>query len=64
MQKGVLAALLRPVEAFYGFWVNGSPALLAGAIGADFVDHTLPAGRPQGANRPGGGAAWFSRGGA
>ena len=30
-----LTALLKPVEAFYGFWVNGSPTLLAGAIGPD-----------------------------
>jgi hypothetical protein len=37
-----LAALLRPVNAFYGFWTNGSPALLAQAAGADFTDHTLP----------------------
>jgi predicted ester cyclase len=43
-----LAALLKPVDAFYGFWVNGSPVLLARAIGSDFVDHTLPPGRPQG----------------
>jgi hypothetical protein len=42
-----LAALLKPVDAFYGFWVNGSPVLLARAIGSDFVDHTLPPGRPQ-----------------
>jgi predicted ester cyclase len=43
-----LAALLKPVDAFYGFWLNGSPTLLASAIGADFVDHTLPHGRMQG----------------
>ena len=43
-----LAALLDPVNAFYGFWVNGSPSLLTRAIGPDFVDHTLPPGRPQG----------------
>jgi predicted ester cyclase len=47
-----LAALLKPVEAFYGFWVNGSPTLLASAIGPDFVDHTLPHGRPQGPTGP------------
>jgi predicted ester cyclase len=43
-----LAILLKPVNAFYGFWVNGSATLLADAIGPDFVDHTLPPGRPQG----------------
>jgi predicted ester cyclase len=47
-----LAALLKPVDAFYGFWVNGSPTLLASAIGLDFVDHTLPHGRPQGRTGP------------
>jgi predicted ester cyclase len=47
-----LTALLKPVDAFYGFWVNGSPALLARAIGGDFVDHTLPRGRPQGPTGP------------
>jgi predicted ester cyclase len=47
-----LAALLKPVDAFYGFWENGSPTLLARAIGADFVDHTLPPGRPQGPAGP------------
>ena len=47
-----LAALLKPVDAFYGFWVNGSTTLLRGAIGADFVDHTLPPGRPQGPTGP------------
>jgi predicted ester cyclase len=47
-----LAALLEPVNAFYGFWVNGSPSLLARAIGPDFIDHTLPPGRPQGPSGP------------
>jgi predicted ester cyclase len=47
-----LAALLKPVDAFYGFWVNGSATLLASAIGPDFVDHTLPHGRPQGPAGP------------
>jgi len=47
-----LAVLLEPVIAFYGFWVNGSPALLTRAIGPDFVDHTLPRGRPQGPAGP------------
>jgi predicted ester cyclase len=47
-----LAALLKPVDAFYGFWVNGSLVLLARAIGSDFVDHTLPPGRPQGPSGP------------
>src|SRR5260370_37565583 len=47
-----LSALLKPVDAFYGFWVNGSPKLLGSALGPDFVDHTLPHGRPQGPTGP------------
>jgi len=46
------AALLKPVDAFYGFWVNGSPRLLAAALSVQFVDHTLPPGRPQGPAGP------------
>jgi predicted ester cyclase len=46
------AALLSPVDAFYGFWNNGSAALLQKALSRDFVDHTLPAGRPQGPTGP------------
>lgn len=46
------AALLEPVDAFYGFWENGSPALLAKAVSPSFVDHTLPPGRPQGPTGP------------
>jgi predicted ester cyclase len=46
------AALLKPVDAFYGFWVNGSPRLLAAALSPRFVDHTLPPGRPQGPAGP------------
>jgi len=47
-----LVALLGPINAFYGFWVNGSPVLLARALGANFVDHTLPRGRTQGPHGP------------
>jgi predicted ester cyclase len=47
-----LGALLRPVDAFYGFWANGSLRLLSRAIAADFKDHTLPPGRPQGPQGP------------
>jgi predicted ester cyclase len=46
------AEILRPVDAFYGFWANGSPALLDAAISPRFVDHTLPPGRPQGPAGP------------
>jgi len=46
------ARLLEPVDAFYGFWINGSPALLGKALSPRFVDHTLPPGRPQGPSGP------------
>jgi predicted ester cyclase len=45
-------ALLKPVDAFYGFWINGSPELLNAALSPNFVDHTLPPGRPQGPAGP------------
>jgi predicted ester cyclase len=45
-------ALLTPVEAFYGFWENGSQALLDKALSPRFLDHTLPPGRPQGPTGP------------
>jgi Predicted ester cyclase len=40
------------VRAFYQFWGTGNEALLAKAIAPNFVDHTLPAGRPQGPEGP------------
>lgn len=40
------------VRAFYQFWGTGNEALLAEAIAPNFVDHTLPAGRPQGPEGP------------
>lgn len=43
-----LDTMLKPVDAFYGFWNNGSPALLAAALSPGFTDRTLPPGRPQG----------------
>jgi len=47
-----LAKITRPVDAFYGFWNNGSTKLLEAALSNDFVDHTLPPGRPQGPSGP------------
>jgi predicted ester cyclase len=47
-----LRDMLTPVEAFYGFWVNGDLKLLDQAVSPDFVDHTLPPGRPQGPSGP------------
>jgi predicted ester cyclase len=45
-------ATLKAARAFYGFWNTGDEALLKQAIGADFTDHTLPPGRPQGPDGP------------
>lgn len=59
ISKQRLAEMLKPVDAFYAFWVNASPTLLAKAIGPDFVDHTLPSGRPQGPAGPAGAAKGF-----
>lgn len=47
-----VAAMLKPVDAFYGFWNNGSAALLDQALAPTFTDHTLPPGRPQGPAGP------------
>lgn len=47
-----LDTMLEPVDAFYGFWNNGSPALLAAALSRGFTDRTLPPGRPQGPSGP------------
>ena len=47
-----LAKLAAPVEAFYAFWANGNPELLSKAVSPGFLDHTLPAGRPQGPTGP------------
>lgn len=52
MSPTVRDALLKPVDAFYGFWENGSAALLADALSPGFVDDTLPPGRPQGPAGP------------
>lgn len=47
-----LTKITQPVDAFYGFWNNGSAKLLEIALSDHFVDHTLPAGRPQGPAGP------------
>ncbi len=52
LPPSTMAALLKPVDAFYGFWNNGSQALLDAAIAPDFFDHALPPGRPQGPKGP------------
>ncbi len=52
LPPAAVAALLAPVDAFYGFWNNGSQALLDRAISPDFTDRALPPGRPQGPRGP------------
>lgn len=47
-----LSEILKPIDAFYGFWTNGSAALLAASVSPRFIDHTLPPGRPQGPTGP------------
>ncbi|MDB5366279.1 MAG: putative lipoprotein [Rhodospirillales bacterium] len=45
-------ATLKAVRAFYEFWNTGDEAALKQAIADNFTDHTLPPGRPQGAEGP------------
>jgi predicted ester cyclase len=52
LKPATRAALLKPLDAFYGFWINGSLVLLDRALSPHFVDHTLPPGRPQGPTGP------------
>src|SRR6266404_8100125 len=46
------AAMLASARKFYQFWSTGDEDLLRQAISDRFVDHTLPAGRPQGSAGP------------
>jgi predicted ester cyclase len=46
------AAMLTSARKFYQFWSTGDQALLRQAISDDFIDHTLPPGRPQGPAGP------------
>ena len=45
-------ATMKAVRAFYDFWNTGDEALLNEAIAPNFIDHTLPPGRPQGPEGP------------
>jgi hypothetical protein len=42
LPPAAVAALLKPVEAFYGFWNNASRRLLDRSISRHFVDRALP----------------------
>jgi predicted ester cyclase len=57
--SGRREALLKPIDAFYGFWNNGSEILLKEALSPGFADHTLPPGRPQGPTGPAAAAKAF-----
>jgi predicted ester cyclase len=52
---------IEAAKAFYQFWNSGDPAVLKRAISPDFVDHTLPPGRPQGPAGPAFASAHFRR---
>jgi SnoaL-like polyketide cyclase len=43
---------LKAANTFYQFWNTGDKSLLKAAISPNFIDHTLPAGRPQGPKGP------------
>ncbi|WP_050426370.1 ester cyclase [Bradyrhizobium tropiciagri] len=45
-------ATISAAKAFYQFWNSGDEAVLKAAISDKFIDHTLPAGRPQGPQGP------------
>lgn len=46
------AAELHAAKAFYAFWNTGDETLLKTALSPAFIDHALPAGRPQGPEGP------------
>jgi predicted ester cyclase len=46
------AATLHAVQLFYSFWNTGDTALLDAALSSQFIDRTLPPGRPQGPQGP------------
>jgi predicted ester cyclase len=58
---GRRAAMLVSARKFYQFWNTGDERLLREAISDDFIDHTLPPGRPQGPAGPAAAAKTFLR---
>ena len=46
------ATWMKAVRAFCDFWNTGDESLLKQAVAANFTDHTLPPGRPQGPEGP------------
>ena len=53
------AAMLASARKFYQFWSTGDESLLRQALSDQFVDHTLPPGRPQGPAGPAAAAKAF-----
>jgi predicted ester cyclase len=43
---------IRAARLFYAFWSTGNPRFARLALAADFIDRTLPQGRPQGSAGP------------
>jgi predicted ester cyclase len=52
---------LKAARKFYQFWGTGDEAVLHEAISDNFVDHTLPTGRPQGPSGPAAASKSFLR---
>jgi len=52
ISPAAMDATLTAVKVFYQFWNTGDESVLKRAIAENFIDHTLPAGRPQGPEGP------------
>jgi predicted ester cyclase len=45
-------AMMLAARRYYAFWNTGNASYAKAALASDFIDHTLPPGRPQGAEGP------------
>jgi predicted ester cyclase len=45
-------ATIKAASAYATFWSTGDESLLTASVAPSFIDHTLPAGRPQGPQAP------------
>jgi predicted ester cyclase len=45
-------ATIKAASTYANFWNTGEESLLAASVAPTFIDHTLPAGRPQGPQGP------------
>lgn len=52
LDKDKAAQIVRAARLFYTFWNTGEHQYLTAVISPHFIDHTLPAGRPQGPEGP------------